>query len=222
MNAFCDHEKFPIAFRSAGHTRNSFSQLKGIMKAVVKWQSFLMGFKEIVSPKNVNLLKISSPSGHPRCRWVCFFTRTDLEKCSFASLAHQWILCSESVPSESESKQLKTTGDGLFHWRECYYGFWTDILDRSNNVKLKCCNAVICFLQTCIFWLHKTSIDGLEWCGLLVDYCDVFISCLDSHSDGTHSLQRIHWWASDEMLYFFKSVPTKKQTHLHLGWPEGE
>ncbi len=30
-------------------------------------------------------------------------------------------------------------------------------------------------------------------CGLLVDYCDVFISCLDSHSDGTHSLQRIHW-----------------------------
>ncbi len=27
---------------------------------------------------------------------------------------------------------------------------------------------------------------------LLVYYCDVFISCLDSHSDGTHSLQRIH------------------------------
>ncbi len=24
--------------------------------------------------------------------------------------------------------------------------------------------------------------DGLEWCGLLVDYCDVFISCLYSHS----------------------------------------
>ncbi|XP_050987445.1 E3 ubiquitin-protein ligase znrf2 isoform X2 [Labeo rohita] len=29
--------------------------------------------------------------------------------------------------------------------------------------------------------------DGLEWCGLLVDDYDVFISCLDSHSDGTHS-----------------------------------
>ncbi len=29
-------------------------------------------------------------------------------------------------------------------------------------------------------------IDGLESCGLLVDYCDVFIS---SRSDGTHSLQ---------------------------------
>ncbi len=37
---------------------------------------------------------------------------------------------------------------------------------------------------------------GLELCGLLVG-CDVFISSLDSHSDGTHSLQ------------------INKQTHLH-------
>ncbi len=42
----------------------------------------------------------------------------------------------------------------------------------------------------------------MDWSG--VDYCDVFISCLDSHSDGTHSLQSIHWW-SDTMLYFSKS-----------------
>ncbi len=46
--------------------------------------------------------------------------------------------------------------------------------------------------RTHSFWLQKMFIDGLEWCGLLVDYCDVFIGCLDSHSDGTHSLQRIH------------------------------
>ncbi len=45
------------------------------------------------------------------CRW-CFFIRTDLEKFSIASLAHQWILCSEWVPSEWESKQLiKISGD---------------------------------------------------------------------------------------------------------------
>ncbi len=30
-------------------------------------------------------------------------------KCSFTSLAHQWILCSEWVPSEWESKQLINT-----------------------------------------------------------------------------------------------------------------
>ncbi len=50
-----------------------------------------------------------------------------------------------------------------------------------------------------------------------MDYCyyyfDVFISCLDSHSDGTHSLQRIHWW-SDVMLDSSKSVLMKKQTDL--------
>ncbi len=51
---------------------------------------------------------------------------------------------------------------------------------------------LICFLKPQSFSLHKMFIDGLEWCGLLVVYCDVFISCLDSHSDGTHSLQRIH------------------------------
>ncbi len=43
-------------------------------------------------------------------------------------------------------------------------------------------------------------------CGLLVDYCDVFISYLDSHSDGTHSLQRSNWcalfgWAEGEQLF---------------------
>ncbi len=33
------------------------------------------------------------------------FIRTDLEKCSITSFANQWILCSEWVPSEWESKQ---------------------------------------------------------------------------------------------------------------------
>ncbi len=32
---------------------------------------------------------IYSPSGHPRCRWVCFFIGTDLEKFSIRSFAHQ-------------------------------------------------------------------------------------------------------------------------------------
>ncbi len=39
----------------------------------------------------------------------------------------------------------------------------------------------ICFLQIHSFSHNKISIDKLEWCGLL--WC--FISCLDSHSDGT-------------------------------------
>ncbi len=66
------------------------------------------------------------------------------------------------------------------------------------------------FLQTC-----KMLIDGLE------SYCHVFMSRLDSHSDGTHSLQR-NLWGSIVMQFFSKFVLMKKQTHLHFGWLEGE
>ncbi len=48
-----------------------------------------------------------------------------------------------------------------------------------------------------------------RWTG--VDYCDVFISCLDSHSDGTHSLQRIHWWVGEVMLNFSKTALMKNK-----------
>ncbi len=39
------------------------------------------------------------------------------------------------------------------------------------------------------FCFKRILIDGLESSGLF----SCFISCLDSHSDGTHSLHRIHW-----------------------------
>ncbi len=53
---------------------------------------------------------------------------------------------------------------------------------------------------------------GMDYLWIIVMF---FISCLDSHSDGTHSLQSIHWWASDEMLYFSKSdEETNSSTYL--------
>ncbi len=39
------------------------------------------------------------------------------------------------------------------------------------------------FIKTFSFSLRKMLSDGLESLVLLVDYCDVFIRCLDSHSD---------------------------------------
>ncbi len=53
---------------------------------------------------------------------------------------------------------------------------------------------------------HLFTSQDINWwtgvtCGLL--WC--FYQLLDSHSDGTHSLQRIHWWASHVMLHFSKS-----------------
>ncbi len=107
----------------------------------------------------------ASPLGHPRCRRVCLFIRTDFEKFSITSLENTWC-----------------------------YGQMTHILAGSNNLKfMKASNKFACYSYS----LFKTLIES---CGLLVDYCDVFISCLGSHSDGTHSLQRIHWWANDVML----------------------
>ncbi len=53
----------------------------------------------------------------------------------------------------------------------------------------------------------------MDWSG--VDYCDVFISCLNSHSDGTHSLQRIYWWASDVMGNFSIS---EEETNSSTSW----
>ncbi len=35
-----------------------------------------------------------------------FVSSSDLEKCSITSVSQQWMLCSEWVPSEWESKQL--------------------------------------------------------------------------------------------------------------------
>ncbi len=48
-----------------------------------------------------------------------------------------------------------------------------------------------------------------------VDYCGVFISCLVSHSDGTHSLQSIHCSDSDAMLHFSKS---DEETNSSTSW----
>ncbi len=52
----------------------------------------------------------------------------------------------------------------------------TCIMSRSEGLKLKHTD----------FHVTRHSLMDLSH----VDYCDVFISCLDSHSDGTHSLQR--------------------------------
>ncbi len=82
---------------------------------------------------------------------------------------------------------LRTTWDWLFDWRNHYYG-----------------------LCTCILAMVKSYV-----CGVLVDYCEVFLSCLDSHSDGTHSLQSILWWANDGMLHFCKS---EEETNSSTSW----
>ncbi len=60
------------------------------------------------------------------------------------------------------------------NYNTCFQNIFKDKFDTWIDV----------FLTSMQLFLHNTLIDGLESCGLFVDYCDVSISCLD----GTHSL----------------------------------
>ncbi len=55
--------------------------------------------------------------------------------------------------------------------------FWAEAMDSSS----KCLNDGFVYYKHAAFCFSKHKL------------MDFFISCLDSHSDGTHSLQRIHW-----------------------------
>ncbi len=128
---------------------------------------------------------------------------------------------------QNSSKQIcgwilmwETTGDGLFHWRKCYYGLCISILARSNGLKFE--NALMNLFFTNMQLLSSQDINwwtGVVWitCGLLW----WFYQCLDSHSDGTHSLQRIHWWASDGMLHFSKSDEETNSSTSRMAWGRG-
>ncbi len=100
-------------------------------------------------------------------------------------------------------------------WVYLWMNLWKDVTKQ-------CCYVSACFFK----WIYANpwpslvvirrkpayKVDyttGLESSELLVDSCDVVISCLDS--DGTHSLQRIHW-GGNVMLDFSKSVPVNEQS----------
>ncbi len=89
----------------------------------------------------------------------------------------QWLICAYFSPDSDKM---------TFHWRNQYYGL---VVFKPERFQVK---NIIKHWKKHFVLLHKMLTDGLELCGLLVDNCDVFISCLVSHSDGTHLLQRIH------------------------------
>ncbi len=73
---------------------------------------FILMVRNSKTAENVLTLRSS------KCRVFSFFIWTHLEKFSVTSLAHQWMLCSEWVPSESVSKQLikNITVKIIAHW----------------------------------------------------------------------------------------------------------
>ncbi len=128
----------------------------------------------------------------------CFWPKCEsiIHNIAFSSEKVVW---SESGEKSAQTKHRLQTKTAL---NKYVCGFWFQEMDFSlEEVLLWIMDSYfdqkLCFKvkNDEFVSLLKTLTDGLECCVLLVDYCDVFISCLDSHSDGTHSLQRIHWWA---------------------------
>ncbi len=90
--------------------------------------------------------------------------------------------------------------------------------------ELECCD----FFIRLSFWRHPfTAEHPLTLILTAPIHCRASI---DSHSDGTHSLQSIHWlsfWrhpftAEHPLLKHISTNLMKKQAHLHLGRPEAE
>ncbi len=72
-----------------------------------EWDQIHHSLKGTVHPEKENLHK--STQTHLHLGQPESVSSSDLEKCSIVSLAQQWMLCSEWVPSEWESKQLIKT-----------------------------------------------------------------------------------------------------------------
>ncbi len=141
-----------------------------------------------------------------------------------------WLLIGEKCAQIKQCLWVKTalnkyvggfwrqriTGDGLFQWWKRYYGFkLLCFLTKSNGLKLKHLNDGFSCKHAAFGFTRRWLIDGLEWCGLLVN---VLIRCLDSHSDGTHSLQSIHCWSSEGLLHFSKSDEERNSSTSCMAW----
>ncbi len=99
-----------------------------------------------------------------------------------------------------------------FHWRKCYYGLWSEGL-KINTLQMD----LFVLLQTCSFSLLKTLTDGLEWCGLLWCFYQLFGLSFWRHPfTAEHPL--VNKWCNARFLQIYSD----EETHLRLGWSEDE
>ncbi len=115
-----------------------------------------------------------------RFRWVCFFILNRF----WRNLALHYLLTSAV--------------------NGCCQNGSSNITIIHNMTSSKACFAKSCVCRKQIHQDYFNLIINLFLITTFHFWIIVIISCLNSYYDGTHSLQRIHWWASDSN--FFKSV----------------
>ncbi len=139
-------------------------------------------------------------------------------KFNIISLANQLILCSEWVPSEWEFKQLIKTSAWSTSKQYLVCAYFTPNSDEATFSLV---------LEKAILWTEDSYFNWKQWIEVktitswmfitnmqIFPWQDVkwwtkvhtFISCVNSCSDGTHSLQRINWWSFWVNYSFNKTV----------------
>ncbi len=138
-----------------------------------------------------------------------FVSSSDSEKCSITSLVHQWMPCSEWVPSEWESDKNITiihiimlppvkngpvrirreicTDQSKTALNKYMFELW---YQRQQEMDFSPGGCIMDYVLMDLFQLFSSQ-DIYWWTGV-VWIIVMFLS--DSHSDGTHSLQSIHCW----------------------------
>ncbi len=76
--------------------------------------------------------------------------------------------------------------------------------------------SLICFLQTHSFLLHKTLIDGLEWCGLLWCFYQLFGLSFWRHPF-TAEDSLVKTWCNAKFLQICSNEETNSSTS-HMAW----
>ncbi len=106
-----------------------------------------------------------------------------------------------------------------FHWRKQICNFdESSYFSRKQWFKVKNILIMDLFLTNMQLFFNKMLIDGLDSCELLVDYCDVFISCLNSNfwrHPFTAEYPMVSKWF--EEVNFSKSI-SNKETNSSTSW----
>ncbi len=132
-----------------------------------------------------------------------------------------WIrreIYTDQVPSTSQnsSKHIYIGGFLCEKQQEMDWALlWIlDSLLAKNPSKTKHLNNGVVFHKHAAFVLSRHLTDGLEWCRLLWCFHQLFGLSFWRHPF-TSIGERV-------MQCYISPNPIKKQTHLHLGWPENE
>ncbi len=146
---------------------------------------------------------------------------SDSEKCIITSLVHQWMLCSEWVPSEWESDKNITiihiimlppvksgpvrirreicTDQSKTALNKYMFEFW---YQRQQEMDFSPGGCIMDYVLMDLygFSLLKTLTDGLEWCGLLWCFYQTLILTAPIHCRASIAETLMQWHTSLNLM----------------------